>query len=202
MAIKTILVKFTVDTDQLDKVESDYKGDYQNQLRSALGWAAESGISIEELYADPLKEFCDQEAVFRLQEFHGFSEGQAKRYAAEISKVINDVINDCEPLYDAIDREIDDYLEDLTMDDIIQRAFDCFEVILETPDGDYEFGLQGKDLLGCVAAAEAHHASGVYAHVYVDGCFDDGCSENIPLWSDGEWEDENNIKTAIVKSGQ
>lgn len=110
MAIKTILVKLTVDTDTLDKIESDYKGDYQNQIRSALGWAEESGVSVVELNVDPLAEFMDREVEFRLQEFFDIKNPTPEQIAA-VRDMMDDTTNWID--YDKLDCHIYEVLQEL-----------------------------------------------------------------------------------------
>lgn len=206
MSTRTILLQITVDEKQLAGAETNYANDFEAQLRSALSKLSESGIQLKELDIDPLQAFCDKESMFRLTEFHNLTEGQAHLVADDVSSVIKDSIDQCTDLYDLMDYNIANYLESVEPRDLIERAFKSYEVILEDADGNYSFGEQGSDLAACIRDAEAHYESGNYVHVNIDGCYYTTDSngnisneENIPLWYDGEWEDENKIIETLAK---
>lgn len=80
--------------------------------------------------------------------------------------------------------------------EIMNDYFDSYETIVETDEGNYYFPAQG-DLGHCYATALTLHGNAGIINVSLDGCKEG--QENIPLWSNGEWEDENSIYEAIRK---
>lgn len=62
---------------------------------------------------DPLDKFCQNEAIYRLTDFFGFSKDKiSKDLQDDIADVIHKVIDDCTQLYDQMDEAINEYLEE------------------------------------------------------------------------------------------
>lgn len=80
--------------------------------------------------------------------------------------------------------------------DVMNDYFDCYETIVETDECDYYYPAQG-DFSECFSTALTMYGSAHIINVSLDGCKEG--EENIPLWSNGEWEDENDIYEAINK---
>lgn len=61
---------------------------------------------------DPFKIFANNEAPFRLKEFFHLTDEQIEEHKDAVASVIYDVLNECESLYDDLDSNIQEYLED------------------------------------------------------------------------------------------
>ena len=59
-----------------------------------------------------LDRFCEEEAKFRLQEYHNISDIDVDKYTEDVSKIIKEVINDNTSLYDIIDNKIEEYFKE------------------------------------------------------------------------------------------
>lgn len=69
-------------------------------------------LSAEDNESDPLQDFCNEEAPFRLEEIHNIPKDQiTEDMIAEVSNIIRDCIDYNEDLYDSIDYDIREYLE-------------------------------------------------------------------------------------------
>ena len=61
---------------------------------------------------DPFEIFAKDEAPFRLKEFFHLTDEQIEEHKDAVASIIYNVLNECESLYDDLDSNIREYLED------------------------------------------------------------------------------------------
>lgn len=106
-------------TDFTEEEKEDYKedvisigGDY---IDGAVDPDGEWGVYLfaaEDNESDPLQDFCNEEAPFRLQEIHNVPKEQiTEQMIEDVAQIIRDSIDYNEVLYDDMDYDIREYLE-------------------------------------------------------------------------------------------